>query len=71
MAICGFESICVQMDELHDTNTTTRICKNIPISVPVSSNLIEEPIFLYNSNARDLVESFVDALDGLATVVEE
>ena len=31
------------------------------------SNLIATPIFLCNSNPRDLVESFIDAVEGLAT----
>ena len=31
------------------------------------SNLIVTPIFLCNSNARDLVESFIDAVEGLAS----
>ena len=33
----------------------------------MSSNLIAKPIFLCNSNPRDLVESFIDAVEGLAT----
>ena len=43
------------------------IGKHVPISVSISSNLIAKPIFLYNSNPRDLVESFIDAVEGLAT----
>ena len=66
MAIFDFESICVQKDKLRDTHTTTRIGKHVPISVPFSSNLIEQQNYLCNSNYRALVESFVDALDGLA-----
>ena len=33
----------------------------------MSSNLIAKPIFLCNSNPRDLVESFIDAVEGLVT----
>ena len=33
----------------------------------LSSNLIAEPIYLCNSNPRDLVESIIDAVEGLAT----
>ena len=33
----------------------------------MSSNLITKPLFLCNSNPRDLVESFIDAVEGLAT----
>ena len=39
----------------------------MPISVSISSNLIAEPLFLCNSNPRDLVETVIDAVDGLAT----
>ena len=67
MAIVGFESICVQEDMFPDTETSTWIGKRAPISVSVSSNLIEQSIFLCSSNPKALVESFVDALDGLAT----
>ena len=37
------------------------------MSVSISSNLIAKPIFLCISNPRDLVESFIDAVEGLAT----
>ena len=37
------------------------------MSVSISSNLITLPIFLYNSNPRNLAESFNDAVEGLAT----
>ena len=47
--------------------TTTWIGKHVRISVSISSNLISESIFLCNSNPRDLVESFLDAEEGLAT----
>ena len=62
-----FESICLQEDKIRDTNTTTWIGKHVPISVSVSSNLIEQRIFQDSSNPRASVESVVDALDGLAT----
>ena len=37
------------------------------MSVSIYSNLIATPIFLCNSNPGDLVESFNDAVEGLAT----
>ena len=67
MAIFNFESICVQGDKFRDTETTSWIGKHVPISVSISSNSIENPIFLCNSNTGALVELFVDALDGLTT----
>ena len=66
LAVFDFESICIPEEKFKNTETTW-IGKNIPISVPISSNLIAKPIFLCNSNPRDLVESFVDVVEGLAT----
>ena len=51
---------------MKNTETTTWIGKHVPISVSISSNLLAKPIFLCNSNPRDLVESFIDATEGLA-----
>ena len=62
-----FESIRAQGDKFRDIETKTWISRRVPISVPFSSNLIEQPIFLCNSNPGTLVELLVDALDGLAT----
>ena len=62
VALFDFESICVREDGFKDTETTRWIGKHVPISVSISSNLLQEPIFICNSNPRDLVSSFVDAL---------
>ena len=67
MGLFNFEPICVQEDNLQDTGTTPEIDKHVPRSASVSSNLIEERIFFFSSIPVDLVESFVDALDGKAT----
>ena len=67
LAIFDFESICVQEETFRDTITTTWIGKHVPISVSVSSNLVEEPIFLYNSDPHHLVASFIGALENLAS----
>ena len=66
VAIFDFESICVREDDFKDTETTRWIGKHVPISVSISSNLLQEPIFICNSNPRDLVSSFVNALENLA-----
>ena len=66
LAIFDFESICVQEKTFRDTNTTTWIGKNVPISVSISSNLVEEPIFICNSDPHHLVASFIGALENLA-----
>ena len=67
LAIFDFESNCVQKETFRDTNTTTWVGKHVPISVSISSNLVEEPIFLCNSDAHHLVASFVGALENLAS----
>ena len=60
-------TICVQEDKFRSTESTNWIGMHVPISVPISSKLSEEPIVLCNSNPEVLVESFFDALDELAT----
>ena len=67
IAVFEFESICIPEEKFKNAKTTTWIGKNIPISVSISSNLIAKPIFLCSSNPRELVESFIDAVEGLAT----
>ena len=66
LAIFDFESICVPTEELKDTNTTTWIGKHEPISVSISSNLIEEPVFLCYKDPKNLIVSFVEALEEFA-----
>ena len=67
LAIFDFESICVQEKAFRDTNTTTWIGKHVPISVSISSNLVEEPIFLCNSDPHHLIASFIKTLANLAS----
>ena len=67
LAVLDIESICIPQEKFKNTETTTWIGKHVPISVSISSNLIAKPIFLCNSNPRVLVESFIDAVEGLAT----
>ena len=50
LTVFNFDSICVQEEAFRETNTTTWIRKNVPISVTSSANLVEEPIFLCNSD---------------------
>ena len=54
LTIFDFESTCVPSDELKATQTTTWIGKLVPISVSISSNLIYEPVFLYNKEPQEL-----------------
>ena len=67
LAIFHFESFCVQEETFRDTSTTTWIEKRVPISVSISSNLMEEPIFLCNSDPHRLVASFIGVLENLAS----
>ena len=67
LAVFDFESICIPEEKFKNTEMTTWIGKHIPLSVSISSNLIAVSIFLCNSNPRDLFESFIDAVEGLAT----
>ena len=67
LAVLDFESICIPEEKIKNTETTTWIGKHVPISVSISSNLIAMPTFFCNSNPRDLVQSFIDAVEGLAT----
>ena len=48
IAAFAFESICVQEETFKTTNTRTWIRKHVPISVSISSNFVEEQIFLCN-----------------------
>ena len=67
LAIFDFESICVPSDKVKATQTTTWIGKHVPISVSISSNLIDEPIFLYNDDPQKLIMiNFVISLELLA-----
>ena len=67
LAVFDFESICVPSNELKDTNTTTWIGKHDAISVSISSNLLQEPIFLCNKDPKTLIVSFIEALEDLAS----
>ena len=66
LAIFDFESICLPIEELKETQTTTWIGKHVPISVSISSNLIDEPIFLYNMDPQNLIIDFASNLELLA-----
>ena len=66
-AMFDFESICVQDETFRDTNTTTWVGKHVPISVSISSNLVEEAIFPCNSDPHHLAASFIGAPESLAS----
>ena len=61
LAIFDIEPICFPDETFRGTNTTTWIRKHVSISVSISSNQDEEPIFLCNSDSHHLVASFIGA----------
>ena len=67
LAILDFESVCVQEETLRDTITTFWMKKHVPISVSISSNLVEETFFLCNSDPHHLVASFNGAPENLVS----
>ena len=67
LAVFDFESVCIPEEKFKNTGTTTWIGKHVPKSVSISSNPIVMPLFLSHSNPRNLIESFIDAAEGLAT----
>ena len=66
LAFFDFESICVPTEELKKTKTTTWIGKHVLFSVSISSNLIDESIFLYNKDPQIFIIDFVTNLELLA-----
>ena len=70
-AVSDFESICVAEKNSTDTNSgenvpTAWIGRHEPISVSISSNLIEKPILKCESETKKLVEQIEDTLQDLA-----
>ena len=63
LANFDFEAICVPSEQLKDTNTTTWIGKHEPISVSIFSNLIDEPVFLFDNDPKALIISFVEPIE--------
>ena len=57
MAIFDFGLICVEDEGFKDTETTTWTGKHIPYLLLISSNLIQELIFLCNRTPPDMVSS--------------
>ena len=57
LVVFDFESICIPEEKYKNTEMTSWIGKDVPISVSISSHLIVIAIFLCNSNPRELVES--------------
>ena len=65
-AVFDFESICVKNSKLVDTETTNWVGKLEPTSVSITTNLLEVPIFIYDTEPHSLVSAFVNSLENLA-----
>ena len=63
LIVFDFESITVSDMTLNNTELTFWIGKHAPISVSIYSNLLEETIFLCNSDPNQLIRDFVYNLE--------
>ena len=61
---------CSKTWQLKDKNKTFWIGKHEPISVSISSNLIDEPVFLCDEDPKALITSFVEAIEDLANKIK-
>ena len=59
VAIFDFDSICVPSEEFKLTETITWIGKHEPISLSISSNLVDKPILLCDKDPQSLIFDFV------------
>ena len=66
VAVFDFESIGVPAEEMKATEPTTWIGRHVPISVSISSNLQDAPIFLCEKDPEFLINAFVSSLELLA-----
>ena len=64
--VFNFEAICVQSVEANNTLTTSSIGTHVPVSVSISSNLLDEPVLLCENDPNRLIISFVAQLEALA-----
>ena len=70
VAVFDFETICVPTEELKATETTTWIEKHVSISVSMSPNLQDDPIFLCEKDPELLIIAFVSSLEVLAEKIQ-
>ena len=66
LAVFDFEAICVHSVDINNTATTLWIGTHVPVSVSISSNLVDEPVFLCENDPNCLIISFVAQLEILA-----
>ena len=66
LIIFDFESITVPDNTIRNTELTSWIGKHVPISVSISSNLLNQPIFICNEDPLQLIRDFVSSLTIIA-----
>ena len=67
LAVFYFGSICVQEESFKGTDTTKWIGEHIPILISISSNYVEQPIFVCNADPHNVAASFKTALENVAS----
>ena len=66
LAVFDFEAICVHPVDVSNTATTSWIGTHVLVSVSISSNLLDEPVFLCEKDPNCLIISYVAQLETLA-----
>ena len=66
LAVFDFEAICVHSVDINNTATTSWIGTHVPVSVSISSNLLDVPVFICENDPNRLIISFVAQLEILA-----
>ena len=66
LAVFDFEAICVHSVDINNTATTSWIGTHVPVSVSISSNLLDQPVFICENDPNRLIISFVAQLEILA-----
>ena len=67
LAVFDFEALAVPLEtNTSNQENTTWIARQVPISVAISSNLCEQPIFICCNDPKELISQFVDELRRLS-----
>ena len=66
LAVFDFEAKHVHSVDINNTATTSWIGTHVPVSISISSNLLDEPVFLCENDPNRLIISFVAQLEKLA-----
>ena len=67
LAVFDFEALAVPLKtNTSNQENTTWIARHVPISVAISSNLCEQPIFICCNDPKELISQFVDELRRLS-----